>query len=238
MKITILTLFPENFDILFQNAMIQRAQEKGILELECVQIRDYSTNKHHHVDDTPFGGGAGMVMMCQPIKDCIRDVRKENSYVIYASPQGTPYNQALAHTLSEKEHLVILCGHYEGIDERIFSDIDQEISIGDYVLSGGELPAMVIVDSVVRLIDGAIKKESTIEESFENGLLEYPQYTQPANYEGEEVPEVLVSGNHQKIKEWRIYQSLKRTEKKRPDLYEKHELTEEEKKVLRKYEEE
>ena len=238
MKITILTLFPEMFEDMFRTSVIGRAVEKGIAEVELVQIRDFTTDKHRHVDDTPFGGGKGMVMKCQPVLDALASVRNDDSYVIMTSPAGNRFDQQKAHEFAGKDHLVILCGHYEGMDYRINSHVDELISIGDYVLTGGELPAMVMSDAVIRLLKGSLAEGSAEEESHENGLLEYPQYTQPADYNGDRVPEVLLSGNHARIREWRILQSLRLTEKMRPDLYEKHELTDEEQKILKKAEKE
>ncbi len=238
MKITILTLFPEMFEDMFRTSVIGRAVEKGIAEVELVQIRDFTTDKHRHVDDTPFGGGKGMVMKCQPVLDALASVRTDDSYVIMTSPAGNRFDQQKAHEFAGKDHLVILCGHYEGMDYRINSHVDELVSIGDYVLTGGELPAMVMSDAVIRLLKGSLAEGSAEEESHENGLLEYPQYTQPADYNGDRVPEVLLSGNHARIREWRILQSLRLTEKMRPDLYEKHELTDEEQKILKKAEKE
>ena len=238
MKITILTLFPEMFEDMFRTSVIGRAVEKGIAEVELVQIRDFTTDKHRHVDDTPFGGGKGMVMKCQPVLDALASVRNDDSYVIMTSPAGNRFDQQKAHEFAGKDHLVILCGHYEGMDYRINSHVDELVSIGDYVLTGGELPAMVMSDAVIRLLKGSLAEGSAEEESHENGLLEYPQYTQPADYNGDRVPEVLLSGNHARIREWRILQSLRLTEKMRPDLYEKHELTDEEQKILKKAEKE
>lgn len=238
MKITILTLFPEMFEDMFATSVIGRALEKGIAEVELVQIRDFSTDKHRHVDDTPFGGGKGMVMKCQPVLDALASVRTDDSYVIMTSPAGNRFDQKKAHEFAQKDHLIILCGHYEGMDFRINSHVDELVSIGDYVLTGGELPAMVMSDAVIRLLKGSLAEGSAEEESHENGLLEYPQYTQPADYNGDRVPDVLLSGNHAKIREWRILQSLKLTEKMRPDLYERHELSDEEKKILKKAEKE
>lgn len=232
MKITILTLFPEMFDAVLHTSVIGRALEKGTAEVELVQIRDFTTDKHRHVDDTPFGGGKGMVMKCQPVLDALASVRTEHSHVIMTSPAGHPFDQKKAHEFAEMEHLIILCGHYEGMDHRITSHVDELVSIGDYVLTGGELPAMVMADAVIRLQKGSLAEGSAEEESHENGLLEYPQYTQPADYNGDRVPDVLLSGNHAKIREWRLLQSLRLTQKMRPDLYERHELSEEEKKIL------
>ena len=234
MKITILTLFPEMFADMLKTSVIGRALAKGCAEVELVQIRDFTTDKHRHVDDTPFGGGKGMVMKCQPVLDALDSVRTEGAHVIMMSPAGVKFDQQKAHEYAAMDHLIILCGHYEGMDYRINSHVDELVSIGDYVLTGGELAAMVISDAVIRLQKGSLAEGSTEEESHENGLLEYPQYTQPADYEGDVVPAVLLSGNHAKIREWRILQSLKLTEKMRPDLYEKHEFTEEELKILKK----
>lgn len=219
MIIDILTLFPEMFETL-KHSIISRAEKKGLLEINCINIRDFSTDKHKKVDDTPFGGGAGMVMMCQPIFDAIKSVKTDNSKIIYMSPRGETLNQTFAISLAKNEHIIILCGHYEGIDQRIIDYFNiQEISIGDYVLTGGELPAMVLIDCISRYVDGVINHDSTEEESFSNGLLEYPQYTKPRVYEGIEVPEVLLSGNHAEIAKWKLEQSIKITKERRPDLF-------------------
>ena len=238
MKITVLTLFPEMYENFLRTSIIGRSIDRGLAEVEFVQIRDFAPGNYKHVDDTPFGGGSGMVMKCQPVLDALDSVRTENSWTMLMSPAGTPYTQTKARELAEKEHLILLCGHYEGLDARINNHVDELVSIGDYVLTGGELASMVIMDSVIRLLKGSITEGSADEESHENGLLEYPQYTHPADYNGEKVPEVLLSGNHAKIREWRVLQSLRLTEKVRPDLYAKHELTEEEKKILKKYKDE
>ena len=222
MKITVLTLFPEMFENFLNTSIVGRSLQRGLAEVEFVQIRDFAPGNYKHVDDTPFGGGSGMVMKCQPVLDALNSVKTENSYTLLTSPAGKPYTQQKARELCEKDHLIILCGHYEGMDARINDHVDELVSIGDYVLTGGELASMVIIDSVVRLLKGAIRDTSTDEESHENGLLEYPQYTHPADYNGEKVPEVLLSGNHAKIREWRVMQSLKLTKELRPDLYEKH----------------
>ena len=232
MRISVLTLFPELFDRFFTTSIVGRAAERGIITTDLVQIRDYAKDIHRHVDDTPFGGGAGMVMKCQPALDALASVRTEDSHVILLSASGTPYTQKKAHELAAKNHLVFLCGHYEGVDERIAERCDEQISIGDYVLTGGELGAMVIADSVIRLLPGVIREDSICEESYENGLLEYPQYTQPAEYDGESVPQVLLSGHHENIRKWRLTQSLLRTREVRPDLFAAHKLTEEEEKLL------
>ena len=218
MKIDILTLFPEMFEPL-KCSILGRAQQNNLIEINLTNIRDFSTDKHKKVDDTPFGGGAGMVMTCQPLFDAINSVKTEGAKIIYMSPKGETLNQKMVVNLAKVEHLVIVCGHYEGIDERVIQHFDmQEISIGDYVLTGGELPAMVLADSVSRYIDGVLSEGSTNEESFSNGLLEYPQYTKPRVYAGLEVPEVLIGGNHQEIAKWKLEQSLKITKERRPDL--------------------
>lgn len=237
MRITILTLFPELFDNFLHTSIVGRSIERGILSVELVQIRDFAHDRYRHVDDSPFGGGAGMVMKCQPVLDAIDSVRTENSHVVLMSPRGNQYTQVKAHAFSRYEHLILLCGHYEGLDERISHHVDEEVSIGDYVLTGGELASMVITDSVTRLLKGSIKEDSWSDESYENDLLEYPQYTQPADYNGDKVPEILLSGNHQKIREWRIAQSMVLTKRHRPDLYEKHTFSKEEEKILKKIDE-
>ena len=227
MKIDVLTLFPELFEAFEKWSIVGRTIEKGLLSLNKINIRDFSEDKHKRVDDYPFGGGPGMVMSAQPIYDSIINTRDEDSIVIYLSPQGKIYNQNLANSLSKEEHLILLCGHYEGIDNRIVENyIDLEISIGDYVLTGGEIPAMVLIESIIRLLPGALgSEESYLDESHYNGLLEYPQYTRPRIFKGLNVPEVLLSGNHKKIDEWKRYQALKTTYIKRPDLLDKLKLT-------------
>lgn len=218
MKIDVLTLFPEMFNSL-NYSIIGKAIEKNIIEINLINIRDFSKDKHKKVDDTPYGGGAGMIMKPDVVYDAYKSVKDENAKVIYLSPQGKVLDQKKVEELSKEQHLVLLCGHYEGIDQRVLDEIvDEEISIGDYVLTGGELPAMVVIDSVSRYIEGVIKKESTSEESFSNGLLEYPQYTRPEEFLGKKVPEVLISGHHENINKWRQEQSLKITKLKRPDL--------------------
>ena len=234
MKINILTLFPEMFDI-FNHSIIGKAQDKGIIDIEAVNIRDYTNNKHKKVDDYPYGGGAGMVMQAQPVVDAIRACKKENNgKVIFLGPKGKTMNQALAKELSTEENLIFLCGHYEGIDERAFKEVDMQISLGDFVLTGGEMAAIPVIDSIVRLVPGVLNKsESHEDESFSDGLLEYPQYTRPEVFEGERIPEVLISGHHENIRKWRRLQSLLITKERRPDLYEKVELTKEDKKILK-----
>lgn len=237
MKISILTMFPEMFGSFQESPLIKRDLEKGILELEIIDIRKYAKGSYRHIDDSPFGGGAGMILKCQPVLDALESIRTEKSHVILLVPIGETYSQAKAHMLKEMDHLIFICGHYEGLDARIYHHVDEMISVGDYVLSGGELAAQVITDSIVRLLDGTIRNESIKEESFEDGLLEYPQYTQPREYKGERVPEVLLSGNHEAIRKWRLKESLKQTKEKRPDLLEKRTLTPEEQELLDSIEE-
>ena len=233
MKFDILTLFPEMFEPIKQS-IIGRATEKNIIEINLINIRDFSKDKHKKVDDTPYGGGAGMLMRPDVVYDCYNSVKSNNSKLIYLSPQGNRLNQAKVEQLAKEEHLIVLCGHYEGIDQRVIDKIvDEEISIGDYVLTGGELPAMVLVDSVSRYVSGVLKENSISEESFSNGLLEYPQYTRPEVFEGIEVPEVLKSGHHKNIDNWRREQALKRTFEKRPELLEHAELSEKDKKFIK-----
>ena len=232
MKIDIITLFPNMFTGFLSESIIGRAIKDEKVEINLINLRDYTKEKHGHVDDTPFGGGAGMVLMCQPVFDCIKSLRKENSLVIMMTPQGKTFNQGMSKELVLKEHIVILCGHYEGFDERIRSIVDMEISIGDFVLTGGEIPAMTITDSIVRLIDGVIESDSHEYDSYSNWMLEHPQYTKPRVYEGLEVPEVLCNGNHKEIEKYKLKESLRRTYLRRPDLLEKHELTKEEAKLL------
>ena len=219
MNFDVLTLFPEMFSSL-NESMIGRAVKNKKININIVNIRDFSENKHKKVDDTPYGGGAGMVMMPDVVYRAYNSLEnKENAKVIYMSPQGKKLNQEKVKELSKENHLIILCGHYEGIDQRVLDKIvDEEISIGDYVLTGGELPAMVLIDSVSRYVEGVLKKDSIKEESFSENLLEYPQYTRPEVFEGEKVPDVLLSGNHKEIEKWRKEKSLEITKKKRPDL--------------------
>lgn len=235
MRFDVLTLFPEMFEVL-NESIIGRAKEKGLINVNLINIRDFSKDKHKKVDDTPYGGGAGMVIQPNVVYDAYNSVKSEKAKVIYMSPQGKKLNQEKVEELSKQEHLILLCGHYEGIDQRVIDKIvDEEISIGDYVLTGGELPAMVLIDSVSRYIDGVLKGDSIKEESFSQGLLEYPQYTRPEIFENQQVPEVLLTGHHENIDRWRREQSLKITLNKRPDLLEKIELSDEDKKVLEKY---
>jgi len=235
MKFDILTLFPEMFEAL-NESIIGRAKEKGIIEINVINIRDFSKDKHKKVDDTVYGGGAGMLIRPDVVMDSYESVKSEKSKVIYLSPQGKKLTQEMVVNFAKnEEHLVLLCGHYEGIDQRVLDNIvDEEISIGDYVLTGGELPAMVLVDSISRYLEGVITEESTDEESFSNGLLEYPQYTRPEIFNDIKVPEVLLSGHHENIKKWRRQKSLEITLEKRPDLIEYANLSEEDKKYIEK----
>jgi tRNA (guanine37-N1)-methyltransferase len=229
MRFDILTLFPEMFGAVTNESIIGRAVENNSIEINTVNIRDFSTDKHRKTDDYPYGGGSGMVMSAQPIYDAYTSIVQGLAYkprVIYMSPQGSTLTQAKACQLKEYGHIILLCGHYEGVDERVLEEIvDEEISIGDYVLTGGEIPAMVLIDCISRLVPNVLNNEnSTVEESHSNGLLEYPQYTRPYEFMGRKVPEVLISGHHANIEKWRRYKALKRTMEKRPDLYEKLEL--------------
>ena len=233
MKITILTLFPEMFDGFLTNSIIKRAIAKGLVEVKIVNIRDYTTDKYGRVDSAPIGGGAGLIMKCQPILDCLNANKSEKSHTVLLSPRGKTYNQTKARDFAVNfEDIVLICGHYEGVDERVNSYVDELISIGDYILTGGELGSMIIADSVIRLLEGAIAEESIVEESFENGLLEYPQYTEPYDYNGQKVPDILYSGNHQAIEKWRKKESLRLTRTYRPDLFNKYQLSKAEKKLL------
>ncbi len=218
MKIDVLTLFPNMFKDFINESIIKRARDEKKVTIDINNIRDYTNDKHKHVDDTPYGGGAGMVIKCEPIFNAVDKLKKENTKVIMMTPQGVPFTQRLAYKLSKEEHLILICGHYEGFDERINSLVDMEISIGDYVLTGGELPAMVVTDSVTRLIPGVIEEESHLNDSFNNNLLDYPNYTKPREFNGMKVPDILLSGDHKKIDEWRKDEAIKKTIEKRPDL--------------------
>ena len=218
MKIDILSLFPEMYTGPFTESILKRAKAEGKVEINIHNFRDYSLDPHNNVDDTPYGGGSGMVLACQPIFDSINDLKTNDSKVIMMSPSGRVYNQKIAYDLSREKHLIILCGHYEGFDERIRSICDMEISIGDYILTGGELPSMILVDSIVRLLPGVIDEESSLNESFNNGLLDYPVYTKPRVYNGMEVPEILLSGDHAKIAKYRHDEQIRKTKELRPDL--------------------
>lgn len=232
MRITVLTLFKEQFDSFLNTSIISRILEKELCEVKVVDIRDYSKDKHRHVDDTPYGGGAGMLMRVDILADAIRANRNEDTYVLLTSPKANPYEEKDAYRLLEKEDLMIVCGHYEGVDDRISEFIDENVSIGDYVLTGGELPAMVVMDSIMRLINEGISSESLKEESYTDGLLEYPQYTRPFNFEGKEVPFVLTNGNHKEIRRFNLKGSLRETYLYRKDLLEKRDLSKEERELL------
>ena len=220
MKIDILSLFPNMFNGFLNESIIKRAIEKKKVEINIIDFRAYSKLNNNQVDDTPYGGGPGMVLRCEPIFDCIDDIKTKDSKIILLTPDGKKYNQKMAVNLKDEKHLIIICGHYEGFDERIRILADIEISIGDYILTGGEVPAMAITDSIVRLLDEVINKESICDESFNNNLLDYPTYTKPRSYRGLNVPEVLLSGDHKKIAEWRKNEQIKRTQEKRPDIIE------------------
>lgn len=228
MIIDIITIFPEMFTSFLSTSIVKRAIELEQITVNLHQLRDYSHNKHRNIDDTPYGGGVGMLMTFPPIYDAIMSLKKENTKVIYLSPQGPILNQNMAFDLAKNEHLIILCGHYEGVDNRVLELIDYEISIGDYILTGGELPVMILIDVLARLVPGVILEESVMEDSLTDGLLKYPQYTKPRSYKGYDVPDVLLSGHHEEIAKWRKEMSLITTYKKRPDLLEKKDLTEEE----------
>ncbi|MBN1381936.1 MAG: tRNA (guanosine(37)-N1)-methyltransferase TrmD [Deltaproteobacteria bacterium] len=240
MRFDILSIFPEMFQSPFDASLIKKALEKGLIEIHLHDIRDYALDKHHVTDDTPYGGGGGMVMKVEPVERALASIigEKAEAMVILMTPQGEVFNQGVAESLSSCDHIVIVCGHYEGLDERIRQYlIDREISIGDYVLTGGEFAAMVLVDAVSRLVPGVLgNSNSAVFDSFSTGLLEYPQYTRPAEYRGWKVPEVLLSGNHRQIDAWRKKASLKRTRSRRPDLLTKRHLTDDEKKILEELE--
>lgn len=221
MRIDILTLFPSMFDGFLTQSIIKRAIEKEKVDIHIVNIRDYSPYKNKQVDDYPYGGGSGMVLMCEPIFNAIDDLKKEDSIVIMMTPSGSVYHQKLAYELSHKKHLIILCGHYEGFDERIRSIVDLEISIGDFILTGGEIPSMVMMDSIIRLLDGVISKDSLASESFNQNLLDYPNYTKPVEFRGMKVPDVLLSGHHKNIEEYRLRQQIQKTKEIRSDLFQK-----------------
>lgn len=223
MKIDILSLFPEYFKGPFDESMIGQARKRGVLEINLVDIRDFAGNRHNRVDDRPYGGGPGMVLMPQPACQAIRSVRSEQSHVVYLSPQGQLLTAAKSKELAAHKHLVLLCGHYEGIDERVLGDVDEEISIGDYVLTNGCLPAIVLVDSVIRFVPGVIgHDEAASKDSFERGIFDCPHYTRPEMFEGQQVPPVLLSGDHKKIEDWRLHEALKKTGRMRPDLIENY----------------
>ena len=236
MNITVLTLFPSMFEGFTTNSIIKRALGKGVASFQAVDIREYTKDKYSRTDTPPIGGGAGLVQKCQPIVDAIAAVKKPNSHVVLMSPRGHTYDQKTAEKFAKLDDLIIVCGHYEGVDERVNAYCDELISIGDYILTGGEIPAMAIADSVIRLLDGAITKESLDHESFGDNLLEYPQFTEPYDFNGATVPPILYSGNHQAIEKWRRKQSLLLTRELRPDLFAKIELSKQDKKLLQEAE--
>ncbi|MDY0295308.1 MAG: tRNA (guanosine(37)-N1)-methyltransferase TrmD [Acholeplasmataceae bacterium] len=234
MKIDIVTIFPEFFDAFLHTSIIKRGIEDGYLHINTHQLRDYSSLKHNRIDDTPYGGGAGMLMMFPPFYEAIKTLKTQDAYIVMTSPQGNLFDQQKAIELSKKKHIIILCGHYEGIDARVEDLIDEEVSIGNYVLTGGEMPAMIISDAISRLVPGVIHEESSDTDSLQKGWLKYPQYTKPEVYEGFRVPDILLSGHHQNIENWRKEQSVKRTLLKRSDLIKRIKLTDEEKKIIQK----
>lgn len=220
MKIDILSLFPNMFDGFLNESIIQRARERGVVEINIINFRDYTPLNNGQVDDTIYGGGPGMLLRCEPIFECIDAIRGNDSKIILLSPAGTKFTQKKAKEFKDEKHIILICGHYEGFDERIKTLVDEEISIGDFVLTGGEVPAMAITDAVTRLLPGVINEESLSSETFEEGLLDYPSYTKPAEYRGLKVPDVLISGDHAKVDAWRREERIKRTKEKRPDLME------------------
>ena len=238
MRISILTVCPELFGSFLQSHEVKRAAKRSGAEVEVIDIREFAPGSFRHIDDSPCGGGRGMVLRCQPVADAIESVKERSAAdvsvrTILLSPAGTVYDQKKARELAAQDHLILVCGHYEGFDARIYSWVDELISVGDYVLTGGELPAMTVADSVLRLLDGNLKEGGAGEESFESGLLEYPQYTRPAEFRGQKVPEVLLSGDHEAVRKWRLKAALKETMDRRPDLLEGRQFTEEEKALLR-----
>ena len=239
MRIKVLSLFPKMFDGILNESIIKRAIDDKKVNIDVIDLRSYSKDKHNKVDDTIYGGGAGMLIKCEPVFDAIDDLKTKNTKVIMLSPDGVKYNQEKAYELSKEKNIILLCGHYEGFDERINTVVDEKISIGDYVLTGGEIPAMAIIDSVTRLLPGVINEESHLNDSFNNDLLDYPQYTKPKEYRGMKVPDVLLSGDHKKIDEWRKEEQIKKTKKQRPDLLkeseEEKENTETKRKQIGKY---
>lgn len=232
MKITILTLFPEMFNGFLDTSIIKKARLKELVDYQIVDIRAFTKDKHKRVDDYPFGGGQGMVMFCQPIVDALKTVRTEKSHIILMTPAASTFNQEKARSLLKFKHLIIICAHYEGYDERILNYVDEVISIGDYILTGGELAAMVVADATTRLVDGVIAQDSHLNESFEEGLLEYPQYTRPTEFQGYKVPAVLLSGHHEQIRLYRLKESLRKTYQYRKDLLARKALDKESEKLL------
>lgn len=227
-RISILTMFPESFDSFLATPVVKRAIDRKIAQIDIVDIKSFAGGSFRHIDDSPYGGGPGMILKCGPVLDALDSVRTKESHVAIFSPTGEAYTQEKAVAYAQLKHIVLICGHYEGYDARIENFVDETISVGDYVLTGGELPSMIVTDSIVRLLHGVLRRAATAEESFTSGLLEYDQYTMPAEFRGLKVPEVLLSGNHERIRKWRLAQSLKKTYEKRKDLWDKHELSEEE----------
>lgn len=236
MKFIILTLFKEMYESFLNNSIMKRAISKGLIEIKLVNVRDYTKDKYHRVDTPPIGGGAGLILKCQPIYDALMDNITSNTYKIILTPRGKTFNQEKALELSKKEEILIMCGHYEGYDERIYKYFDEEASIGDFILTGGETASFCLIDSISRLIKGVISDGSLDEESFTNSLLEYPQYTEPYDFNGDLVPDILYSGNHKEIQKYRQYQRLSLTKKLRPDLYSNYQLTKEDLKILKERE--
>lgn len=233
MIIDIITIFPEMFEGVIKSSIIKRTIEKGLVTINVHDFREYTKDKHNKVDDTIYGGGAGMLIQCQPVIDTLKSIDNyKSAYKIITSAQGTKYNQTKAKELSKLDHIIIICGHYEGIDNRVLNYVDEEVSIGDFILTGGEVAALTIIDSVVRLIPDAITELSTEDESFETGLLEYPQFTKPAEYDGYKVPDVLISGNHEEIRKYRRFEALKNTYLRRKDMLEDFPFTKEDLKFL------
>ena len=241
MRISILTVCPELFGSFLQSHEVKRAAERSGAEVEVIDIREFAPGSFRHIDDSPYGGGRGMVLRCQPVADAVEAVKECGKNIsvrtVLLSPAGTVYDQKKARELAAQDHLILVCGHYEGFDARIYPLADELISVGDYILTGGELPAMAVADSVLRLLEGNLKEGSDGEESFEDGLLEYPQYTKPAEFRGQKVPKVLLSGDHEAVRKWRLKAALKETMERRPDLLEGRNFTEEEKALLRELEE-
>lgn len=221
MKIDILTLFPNMFEGFLTESIIKRAIQNELVEINIINFRDYTPLKNNQVDDTIYGGGAGMLIRCEPIFECLDKIKTDDSFVILLTPDGSTFKQSIAYDLSKKKHLIFICGHYEGFDERIRTLVDMELSIGDFVLTGGEFASIFMIDAITRLIPGVINKDSLESESFTNNLLDYPMYTKPSEYRGLKVPDILLSGDHKKIDEWRLQQSIQKTKNKRPDIMEK-----------------
>ena len=234
MKITVLTLFPDIIRGFFESSIMSKAVERGLIEYELVDFREFALDKHRTCDDYPYGGGAGMVLKAEPIAGAFKAMDLEGARVIFPSPSGPLFNQSMARELAGEEHIVLLCGRYEGVDQRIIDEyIDDEISIGDYVISSGEVASLVLIDGIYRLLDGVISSDSLEEESFENGILEYPHYTRPENFNGQGVPEVLLSGHHENIRKWRLRKGLEKTLRNRPDLLESEDFSDEVHEILK-----